>query len=63
MACKSPDCERCRPHGMAEWGLVLAWQMRDADDEGIGGMKRDCPHGGRSPFNWWYEARRRLTGR
>lgn len=58
MACRSTNCERCRPHGMVEWGAVRAWWMRDVDDEGIGGVKRPCPRGGWSPFNWWYETRR-----
>jgi hypothetical protein len=58
VACKVAECETCRPHGMVEWGAVSAWRMREADDEGIGGVKQDCPRGGWSPFNWWREMRR-----
>lgn len=55
VSCKTAHCDRCRLHGMAEWGLIAAWRMREGDDAGVGGVKRDCPHGGWSPFNWWYE--------
>jgi hypothetical protein len=59
VSCSLADCALCRPHGMVEWGLLAAWHMREQDDEGIGGVKRPCPRGGWSPFNWWCAARRR----
>ncbi|MFJ4467345.1 hypothetical protein ACIP2X_07540 [Streptomyces sp. NPDC089424] len=55
MACKASDCWTCRPYGMAEWSLVAAHWVREVDDEGIGGVKRPCPYGGWSPFNWRHE--------
>ncbi|MFJ1560411.1 hypothetical protein [Streptomyces mirabilis] len=57
MACKVPDCELCRPLGIIEWTAVVAWRMREHDDEGIGGVKV-APADGRSPFHWWHKERR-----
>lgn len=43
------------PFAMIEWGLVLAWRMREEDDEGVGGVKREH---GKSPHRWHMDARK-----
>lgn len=45
------------PFAMVEWGLVLAWRMREEDDEGVGGLKQLDDM--RSPHNWHMWARKR----